>query len=183
MNVPFEIAYENMGPSAEAERHVLRGCERLERVSPDLMAVRVTLARRNARRETGSLYHVHLQLMRPGPDVAVSRTPPKHSESESLVAAIGEAFDKARRELIELRDVRRGDVKAHEPQQRGEVADLMPDYGFIRGSDDRIVYFHRNSVVDHTWDDVRLGDVVHFIDEPGEKGPQATSVMLERRRE
>jgi len=177
MKIPLEIAYENMEPTPDAERHVLRGLERLERVSPDLMAVRVTLAQRNPRRETGTLYQVNLQLTRPGPDVAISRTAPRHSESENLVTAIGEAFEKARRELIELRDIRRGDVKGHEPPQFGKVTDLFPDYGFIRGADDRIVYFHRNSV-GGAWAEVHVGDEVRFGDEPGEKGPQATMVQI-----
>lgn len=178
--IPFEIAYDNQEPSADAERHVPRGVERLERVSPDLIAVHVTLTRRHGRHATGSLHHVHLRLVRPGQDVSVSRTPPAHAESESLVSAIGEAFDTARRELIERRDVRRGDVKAHEGQHRGEITELFPDYGFIRGSDDRLVYFHRNSVVGHAWDEIHPGDPVCFADEQGDKGPQATTVTVER---
>lgn len=177
---PVEIAYENLKPEAAAERQVIRGLRRLERVAPELMAVRVTLANRNPRRHTGNLYDVRLELTLPGPDVAVSRTPPLHSESEDLLLAIGEAFDKARRELVESRAVRRGEVKTHEPVSRGRVTDLFPDHGFIRSSDGRIVYFHRNSIAGQEWDALQVGDEVRFRDEPGEQGPHATTVKATR---
>jgi len=175
---PFEIAYEGLDPSPAAERHVLRGVRRLERVSPDLIAVDVTLAAKAHRHATGNLYDVNLRLTRPGPDVVVSRTPPRHHEDEDLVFAIGEAFDKARKQLIELREVERGDVKSHDETPHGKVTDLFPDHGFIRSSDGRIVYFHRNSVTDGAWGGLEVGAEVRFRDEPGEEGPQATTVAV-----
>jgi nucleotide-binding universal stress UspA family protein/cold shock CspA family protein/ribosome-associated translation inhibitor RaiA len=179
---PVEIAYENMEPASVAEGHVLRGLRRLERVAPNLMGVRVTLAKRNLRRRTGNLYEAHLELTLPGPDVAISRTSPVHSESEDLVTAIGEAFGKARRELIEWRDRNGGNVKAHVPPSHGQVTALFPDHGFILASDGRIVYFHRNSVAGDAWDRMEVGDEVRFSDEPGEKGPHATVVTALPRR-
>jgi cold shock CspA family protein/ribosome-associated translation inhibitor RaiA len=175
---PVEIVYENMEATPEAEKQVLRGLDRLERVAPALMGVRVTLARRNLRHRTGDLYEARLELTLPGPDVAVSRTPPRHSESEDLAVAIGEAFDKARRELIEWHDRVRGKVKAHEPTAHGRVTDLFPDHGFIRGADGRIVYFHRNSVAGEGWAALEPGCEVRFSEEQGEQGPQASSVTI-----
>lgn len=179
----FEIAYENMEPSPAAERHVLRGIRRLERVAPDLMRARVTLARRNLRRRTGNLYEAHIELDLPGPNIAVSRTSPRHAESEDMVTAISEAFAKARRELVESRAVQRGDVKTHEAPARGRVTDLFPDHGFIRAADGRIVYFHRNSVDEQAWKNLDSGDEVQFRAEPGEEGPHATFVSPLRQRE
>lgn len=179
---PVEIAYENMEPSAAVERHVRRGLRRLERVAPDMIRVRVTLAQPSGRHRTGNLYDVHLEIELPGPNVAVSRTPPRHGQSEDVVTAIGEAFEKARRQLVEQHRVERGQVKIHEPAGRGQVSDLFPDYGFIRSSDGRIVYFHRNSVVGDAWDELEAGSDVRFVDEPGDEGPQATTVTVLRRR-
>jgi cold shock CspA family protein len=178
---PFEIAYEDVQPTPATERHVLRGVARLERVSPDLMSAHVTLAAHNRRHVTGNLYDVGIRLTRPGPDVVISRTPPQHSEDEDLVLAIGEAFEAARRKLVELRQIERGEVKSHEEMPRGEVTDVFPDHGFLRDSDGRIVYFHRNAVTEGAWDDVEVGDEVRFRDELGAEGPQATTVTLIRR--
>jgi nucleotide-binding universal stress UspA family protein/cold shock CspA family protein len=179
--VPFDIAYENLEPVPAAERHVLRGLARLERLAPDLVRVRTTLARRGARREKGDLYQVSLELTGPGPDVYVSRTAPLHSENEDLLTAIGEAFDKARRRILESHAVARGDVKSHEPMARGRVTELFPDYGFIRGTDGRVVYFHAHSVLDDAWPTLEVGAEVRFVEETGEQGPQATSVTVLKR--
>lgn len=179
VSIPFEIAYENLEPFPAAERHVLRGLARLERLAPNLVRVRVTLARRGARRQTGDLYTVSLEVTGPGPDVFVSRTPALHSESEDLLTAIGEAFDKARRGLVESRAVTRGDVKSHEPVAEGTVTALFPDYGFIHAKDGRVVYFHRHSVLADAWDDMEVGAQVRFVDEPGDEGPQATTVVVQ----
>jgi cold shock CspA family protein len=94
------------------------------------------------------------------------------------VTAIGEAFDKARRELLDYHAVRRGEVKAHEPLATGEVTSVFPDHGFIRAADDRVVYFHRNSVLGGGWDEIDVGTEVRFVDEPGDEGPQATTVTV-----
>lgn len=179
---PAEIAYEGMEPSPVAERYVLRGLRRLERVAPDLLRAWITVGARQRRRRTGDLYDVRLELERPGPNVVVSRTPPRHRESEDLPTAIAEAFAKARRMLVDASTVERGDVKTHEGKESGTVTDLFPDYGFIRGADGRIVYFHRNSVVDGAWDALEVGTEVRFVDEPGDEGPQATTVDVRRRR-
>jgi nucleotide-binding universal stress UspA family protein/cold shock CspA family protein len=179
--IPFEIAYENMEPSPAAERHVLRGLERLERIGPEVLGARVTLARRNPRHMKGNLYDVHVTLTLPGPDISVTRTAPPHHESEDLVRAIAEAFSSARRSLLEYHAVQRGDVKSHEPMSAGEVTDVFPAYGFIRATDGRLVYFHENSVVGADWNDVDVGARVSFVDEPGEHGPQATTVRLTSR--
>jgi cold shock CspA family protein len=176
--IPFEIAYENMEPSPAAETHVLRGLGRLERIGAEVLGARVTLARRNPRRVTGNLYDVHITLTLPGPDISVTRTAPPHHESEDLVVAIGEAFDRARRSLLQRHAEERGEVKSHEPTSTGEVTDVFPAYGFIRATDGRLVYFHKNSVVGADWNEVDVGARVSFVDEPGEDGPQATTVHV-----
>jgi len=40
----------------------------------------------------------------------------------------------------------------------------------------REVYFHRNSVADGKFDDLKVGQEVRFSETVGDKGPQATSV-------
>ncbi|MGO9847760.1 MAG: cold-shock protein [Methylocella sp.] len=52
------------------------------------------------------------------------------------------------------------------------------DYGFIETSDGREVYFHRNSVLDNAFDRLTVGSEVRFVEEIGQKGPQASTVRL-----
>jgi cold shock CspA family protein len=160
------------------EKHVLRGLRRLERSASDLLRARATVSQRDRRHHSGNLYDVRLELSLPGRDVVVSRTAPPHRESETLVTAIGEAFDKARRLLLAQRAERRGEVKTHEPPEEGEVTDVMPDYGFIQAIDGHTVYFHRNSVLADGWSRLEVGSEVRFVEEMGNEGPQASAVTV-----
>ena len=51
-----------------------------------------------------------------------------------------------------------------------------PTTDFIAASDGREIYFHRNSVTDGKFDDLKVGQEVRFSEAAGDKGPQATSV-------
>jgi cold shock CspA family protein len=50
-------------------------------------------------------------------------------------------------------------------------------YGFIQAGEERI-YFTRTSVLDNAFDDVTIGTPVAFVEEKGEKGPQASTVRV-----
>ena len=52
------------------------------------------------------------------------------------------------------------------------------DCGFIETPDGREIYFHRNSVLDGDFDRLTVGSEVRFVEEPGEKGAQATTVRM-----
>ncbi|RPH77163.1 MAG: cold shock domain-containing protein [Nitrospiraceae bacterium] len=74
----------------------------------------------------------------------------------------------------------RGLTKQHEPSTRAKVAKLFPEtgYGFLEAPNGREIYFHRNSVLDGGFENLRIGSNVHFVEEPGEHGPQASTVKL-----
>ena len=55
---------------------------------------------------------------------------------------------------------------------------ILSDYGRIQTPDGREIYFHRNSVVNSDFDQLEPGLEVRFSEEPGDEGPQATSVQL-----
>ena len=74
----------------------------------------------------------------------------------------------------------RGDVKSHEVLPHGTISELVPyeDFGRIQTMDGREIYFHRNSIVDGDFDALETGDKVRFVEEEGDKGPQASTVHL-----
>ena len=174
---PFEIAYRNVEPSLAVEKHVLAGLAGLERISSRIVRCRVTVDLANSRHRTGNLYHVRVDLTVPDHEVVVSRTPAAHHQDESVITAIGEAFDTARRRLLEVERRHRGEVKSHEAVPHGRVSELMPDHGFIETPEGRTVYFHRNAVLDDAFDELELGSELRFSEEMGEEGPQATTVQ------
>jgi cold shock CspA family protein len=52
------------------------------------------------------------------------------------------------------------------------------DHGFLRTPDGREVYFHRNSLVEGDFDRLEPEADVTFVEELGDKGPQASTVNL-----
>lgn len=58
------------------------------------------------------------------------------------------------------------------------MAKLDPagEFGFIETTDGRQIYFHRNSVLYGGFARLGLGARVVYVEEAGEKGPQASTV-------
>jgi cold shock CspA family protein len=91
---------------------------------------------------------------------------------------VHEAFDAARRRLEDFAREQRGTVKAHDVPAHGEVVELSTEgYGFIQSGEQRL-YFNRASVLDDAFDDLTVGAAVAFVEEKGEKGPQASTVRV-----
>jgi cold shock CspA family protein len=56
--------------------------------------------------------------------------------------------------------------------------DPSGEFGFIETSDGREIYFHRNSVLNGAFPRMKPGVKVAYVEEAGEKGPQASTVRL-----
>ena len=50
------------------------------------------------------------------------------------------------------------------------------DYGRIETPDNRVIYFHRNSVLNDGFEKLDVGSEVRFVEEMGDSGPQASTV-------
>lgn len=61
----------------------------------------------------------------------------------------------------------------------GKVVRLTTDkgFGFIHGSDQRDYFFHRSSVRNTTFEELRIGQDVEFEESEGPKGPRAEDVQ------
>ena len=95
--------------------------------------------------------------------------------------AIRDGFDTARRQLEDYVRRRRAEIKLHAAIPHGQIAELFPqdDYGMIASADGREIYFHRNSLLNAEFDELQAGTSVRFVEEMGDKGPQASSVQVE----
>ncbi len=110
--------------------------------------------------------------------VCVSGVRAQRQCSPDAHLAVRDAFKAMRRKLEDYVRETRGDVKAHAGLPHGKVSELFPleDYGFIKTQDGRRIYFHRNSVLDSRFDELDLETEVSFVEESGNKGPQASTV-------
>lgn len=180
MQLPLQISFRNMDPSEAVEARVREKAAKLERYIDRIMGCRVVVEAPNRRGRKGKLYHVRIDITVPGHEIVVNREAPANHAHEDVYVAVRDAFDAAARQLEDHSRRRRGAVKAHEAPLHGTVARLFPDkdYGFIAASDGRDVYFHRNSVVEGSFDDLEEGSEVRLVvaEKDGEKGPQASTV-------
>jgi cold shock CspA family protein len=116
----------------------------------------------------------------PGRELAVTRNPGEGDSSE-LPQIIRKAFEAARRQLKTLVGKQRGEVKTHPEQESvGYVIKLFSEegYGFLQRSDGREIYFNANSVLQDEFSRLEIGTGLRFVDEIGEKGPQASTVQI-----
>jgi ribosomal subunit interface protein len=180
MEIPLQITFRDVAPSAAVEARIRERVAELERFYDRIMHCHVCVQAPHRRRHQGTLFHVRIDLTVPGDTVVVNRTPAADHAHEDVYVAIRDAFDAARRQLEDIARRQRGATKVHELPPVARVAKLFPeqDYGFITTPDGREIYFHRNSVVNVPFDRLEVGREVEFVEEAGEKGPQATTVRV-----
>jgi cold shock CspA family protein len=185
MQVPLQITFRHLEPSPAIEAKVREKAAKLERFAEYVTSCHVVIEAPHRRHHQGNLFHVTIDLTVPGGELIVNRERNLHHAHEEAHVALRDAFDAAVRQLEDYVRRRRVDVKHHEESPAGQVGKLFAEegYGFIATADGREVYFHRNSVLDGGFDAMQVGQRVRFVEEPGEKGPQASSVHpLERHR-
>jgi cold shock CspA family protein/ribosome-associated translation inhibitor RaiA len=179
MQKPAEITFKNFEPSAHVRERVAREAERLDRFHHAMIGCKVVVERVTARRRHGDLYRARIHVSLPGgKEIAVSRHDDDAHAHEDVLVAVRDAFDAAQRQVEDFARTQRGDVKTHEPAPTGRIVRFLADRnaGFIETEDGREIYFHRNSVVDGSFDQLKLGVRVRFHEEQGADGPQASTV-------
>jgi cold shock CspA family protein/ribosome-associated translation inhibitor RaiA len=202
MQIPLQITFRNMESSPEAERLIDAEARKLETFHSRLMGCRVAVEVPHGHHRAGRLYHVRIDLTLPGKELVIKHEPSlskeirqtavakmqKHLEvgipHRNLYLAITDAFKIAGRRLQDYAHRQRGDVKTHESTSTGRVSKLLSEkgYGFLTTPDGREVYFYERSVLHQGFPRLKVGSEVSFVEERGEKGPQASTVRIRRNR-
>jgi cold shock CspA family protein/ribosome-associated translation inhibitor RaiA len=197
MLLPVQVTFRNLPQTAGLEEYVQNEAAKLERFYDRISSCRV-IVERPQRAASSKLYHVRIDLGLPGGELVVKHTPTLHGtlrdieiektrrEAASVLThkhvkpAIHEAFQEMRRRLQDYGRRQRGDVKTLQPTPGAVVREVFPSegYGFLETPDGRTIYFHQSSVLDGHFPRLRVGTPVSFTEEPGEKGPQASTVRV-----
>jgi cold shock CspA family protein/ribosome-associated translation inhibitor RaiA len=179
MQSPLQLRFRNLNPSEEVETLVREKAEKLEEFFDRITSCQVMIEVPHRHHQHGNLYRVRIDVAVSRKELVVDRQPPEHQEAEDLQVALRDAFDSMRRQLEDYVRELRGDVKPHAAPDSGRVDKLFPEagYGFLMTADGREVYFHANSVLDG-FDKLQHGSEVRYVEEAGDKGPQATSVRI-----
>lgn len=180
MKQPLQITFRDIPRSDAVEAKIREKAAKLDVFYDQIMACQVVIEAPHGHHHQGYLYHVRIDLTVPNGEIIINRDPKEHHAHEDVYVAIRDAFDAARRKLQDFARKQRGDVKTHETPAHGTVLEIIPsqDFGRIQTSEGREVYFHRNSFLDGDFDVLEIGDKVRFVEEAGEKGPQASTVHL-----
>jgi len=180
MNTPLQISFHNLPHSGVIERAIQEAASRLEGIHDRIMSCRVIVDQPHRHHKEGNPFQIRIDLKMPGAELVVKRQPPESLAYGDLSTVIQEAFDEMEHQIEEFVNRRRGFVKTHESLPHARVARIFPEagYGFLETLDGREVFFHRNSVLDEAFDRLNVGTEVSFVEELGEKGPQASTVKL-----
>lgn len=178
MTIPLNIVFRNMDHSDAVASAVEDRIGKLERFSQQIMRCKVTVEAPHKHHAKGNIYHVSIDIHVPGTEIIVNRAPSKDHAHEDVYVAIRDAVNAAGRQLQDHVRQSRGEVKVHDVPPHGTVSELhtAEDYGRITTADGRLIYFHRNSVLEGGFDDLTIGAAVRFDEEQGDEGPQATTV-------
>jgi cold shock CspA family protein len=178
MQTPPTISYVGFDPEPDLRALVERHLRDLERYHPRITTGRVSVEAPHHRHQTGTKWHVHIEIRVPGDDLVVDHEREIEKRHEDPAAAVRDAFKAIRRKLQDHARRMDGRIKAHPSQARARVSQVFPGegYGFLRTDDDRDVYFHAHSVLGARLEDLAVGQAVIFVEEAGERGPQASTV-------
>ena len=198
MKWSLQITYRNVKPTAAIEEWIRDAAEKLDIFYNHIMSCRVAVEIPHRHHQRGDLYHIRIDVRVPGGEIVVNREPSLAAEvrhlgkpatskqteldgsQKNLRLAIKSAFRTVERRLQDYARCQRGDVKLHAPAEEAIVTRIVPEegYGFLSAKDGREIYFHENSVLNKEFSRLKLGTTVSFVEEPGEKGPQASTVRI-----
>lgn len=188
MQTPVKVAYHHVSPSPAVTDIVKEKVRKLEQFFDRITACEVTLEAPDRHHRQGRHFRVRIEMHVPGERLVVGRDPKASRDHQDLYAAIQSAFREARRLLQDHANrfdhrVQARSVTAHLEPPRALVARIFPQqgYGFLRAPDGHEIYFHEKSVLKGAFERLEVGDEVRYAEEPGEDGPQASTVALARR--
>jgi ribosomal subunit interface protein len=179
MQIPIQVSFRHLEHSPFITSAIRKRARKLEKFFPRITSMRVMVEPSHQKRKQGNLYHVRIDMAVPGKEIIVKRDPGKNHAHEDIYVAIRDAFDSARRQLEDFVRINyQLKTKLHARPMIGKIVRFFPneDCGFLKTTDGRELYFHRNSVLNKGFERIRLGDEVRYSEEQGEQGPQASTV-------
>ncbi|MGH9854357.1 MAG: cold shock domain-containing protein, partial [Blastocatellia bacterium] len=159
---------------------------------------RVMVEMPHQHRQRGKRFHIRIDLTLPGGEIVVKHEPSLHGSIQQIetekrrkgqeiaaphkdiYVAIRDAFKATRRQLQDYARKQGGAVKHHKLAPHARVSRLFPeeDYGYLETPEGGEIYFHKNSVLNDGFDKLAVGTQVSFVEEAGDKGPQASTVRI-----
>jgi cold shock CspA family protein/ribosome-associated translation inhibitor RaiA len=170
----LQIESRNVGMTPRWKTEIEKRMEDLEAGKNDIIHARVTLTKNTHHKKAKNVAEVVIVITIPGRHTFTAR-----KEDKTFEEAIRDAFFSMDIELSKYREKRATkEIRMPPIPLQGVICKLFPQegYGFILQEGGGEVYFHRNAVHGIPFEELKDGLEVAFNEEPGEKGPQATTV-------
>ncbi|MEX5728804.1 ribosome-associated translation inhibitor RaiA [Rhodovulum iodosum] len=180
MQVPLELSFTGIDTSDSIKALVQEKVDHLETLFDRITSCHVYIRAPHRSQRQGNLYEITVEVRVPGDELVVHHRQNDAAAHQHLPVAVRHAFAAMEREVKRWKDKAGGDVKVHDGPLQGRIVEIRHDEGFgrIAANDGRLVYFHRNSVVDGRFEDLAPRDTVDLVvqSEESEIGPQASTV-------
>lgn len=112
MELPIQITFRGMAPSAALEAAVREKASKLGQFHRHVMSCRVVIETAARHKQQGKEFVVRIDIKVAGAEIAINR-----ERNEDAFVAVRDAFDAARRKLEDHARRQRGDVKSHAPDR------------------------------------------------------------------
>ena len=178
MQLPVEITYRGIQKSDEIDNLIRTKAARLDRFCDHISRCDVAVEQPNHQQRSGNPFRVRVDVtVPPGHELVADEKQTEHEMHEPLTKIINDAFKTMERQLKDLVERQRREVKTH-AEPRALITKLFADYGFITDGGGVDIYFHRNAVLGSDFGDLKIGTEVRFDLSHGEMGPQASTVHV-----
>lgn len=182
MQVPPQITFKEIEHSDFIEAAISKKIDHLERIHGRITSCNVRVRAPHRRHRKGTHYIIEIDVATPNGDVHIGREPGNIFAHEDVYVSIRDAFNAAERKLRKMKEevVGRPEVLVSPLQGKIETLNAEDGFGQIATTDNRLIYFHRNAVLNGGFDDLSVGDTVELsVDhKDADEGPHASMVRL-----
>ena len=116
MQLPLQITFRHIQPSAAVEARIRQEAAKLEKFFEKIISCRVIVEAPHRHHNQGNLFHVRIDLAVPQEELVVSHEQHDEHAHEDAYVVIRDAFNALHRQLEDYVRRRRGDVKARANQ-------------------------------------------------------------------
>ena len=182
MQVPPQITFKEIDHSDFIEAAITKKIDHLERIHGRITSCNVRVRAPHKRQRKGTHYIIEIDVVTPTGDVHIGREPGNNFAHEDVYVSIRDAFNAAERKLRKMKEEVVGRPEVLVSPLQGKIETLNTDEGFghIATTDNRLIYFHRNAVVNGEFEDLQVGDTVELsVDhKDADEGPHASMVRM-----
>ena len=175
-----QITFKDIDHSDAIEARINERIEGLEQIYDRITSCKVWVRAPHRRHTKGTHYVIDIELQTPMGTFTIGREPGDVNAHEDIYVTIRDAFNAIERQLRKHKERHSGRPEESLSPLQGTIERLEPEKncGHIATTDGRLIYFHRNAVIDESFDDLKTGDAVELVvdREGAEDGPHASTV-------